>query len=134
MHYFVISRRNFLRSCTHVSFFNNSFLTEVCEGEISEYECANVITDLKQNKSPGLDGLTAEFYQCFREEFIPFLVTLYNFSFDKGMLPFSQTHSVIALIHKKGEKHDIKNYRPISITNIDYKILATYDAMYHESN
>ena len=37
---------------------------------------------------------------------------------------FSQRLSVISLIHKKGEKNLPKNYRPISLTNSDYKIIA----------
>ena len=44
--------------------------------------------------------------------------------FDRNEMSFSQRLSVISLIHKKGEKDLLKNYRPISLTNSDYKIIA----------
>lgn len=40
------------------------------------------------------------------------------------MLPFSQRSAIMSLIYKKGEKENISNYRPISLTNVDYKIFA----------
>ena len=49
---------------------------------------------------------------------------LYNISFVRDFLPESQRIAIVALIYKKNEKDLIKNYRPISITNADYKILA----------
>ena len=42
----------------------------------------------------------------------------------KGMLPVSTKRAVISLIFKKGDKTLLKNYRPISLTNYDYKILT----------
>ena len=42
----------------------------------------------------------------------------------KKELPLSMRNSVITLIHKKDDKSDIANYRPISLTNTDYKIVA----------
>ena len=44
--------------------------------------------------------------------------------FDNGEMSFSQRLAVISLIHKNGEKTLLKNYRPISLTNSDYKIIA----------
>ena len=60
----------------------------------------------------------------FSTELSEFLITVFNECFDKGSITFSQKISVVALIHKKGSKYDIKNYRPISLTCTDYKILA----------
>lgn len=45
-------------------------------------------------------------------------------SFEVGELSSSQRASVISLIHKKGTLLNLDNYRPISLTNCDYKILA----------
>lgn len=41
-----------------------------------------------------------------------------------GKMTFSQRLSVISLIHKKGRKNDLQNYRPTSLINTDYKIIA----------
>ena len=45
-------------------------------------------------------------------------------SFNKGILPCSIKKAVITLIFKKGDRTLLKNYRPISLTNCDYKILT----------
>ena len=39
-------------------------------------------------------------------------------------MEISQREAVLTLIYKKGDRNEIKNYRPINLTNIDYKILA----------
>ena len=79
---------------------------------------------MKGNKSPGLDGITIEFYQLFWPLLGNLLVEVFNESHEDGKLPESQRKSVISLIHKKDREDDIKNYRPISLTNVDYRILA----------
>ena len=45
-------------------------------------------------------------------------------SFEKGILPASLRKAVITLIFKQGDRSNLKNYRPISLTNSDYKILT----------
>ena len=97
---------------------------DICEGEIKASECNNVVRDLKKNKSPGLDGLTAEFYQQFWPEIKDIVIKAFNESYDLGSLPESMRVAVMTLIFKKGDTEDLENYRPISITNVDYKILA----------
>ena len=95
-----------------------------CEGAITITECSEAIKHMKNNKSPGLDGLSIEFYKTFWHLLGPILLEVYNESYTENALPESLRKSVISLLFKKGEKTNICNYRPISITNIDYKILA----------
>lgn len=96
----------------------------LCENSISEEELGKVVNNLKLNKSPGLDGLTSEFYKCFWKSISTPFCDMVNESFLKKNLPDSLTTAVISLLHKKGERYLLKNYRPISLTNYDYKIIA----------
>ena len=92
---------------------------------IREEEVDLVIRNLNLSKSPGLDGITAEFYQEFRPQLVPILTELYNNSLLQGYLPKNFKQSIITLIFKnKGSPDEIKNWRPISLLNLDYKILT----------
>ena len=44
--------------------------------------------------------------------------------FENGQMTFSQRTEVISLLHTKGDETSLKNYRPISLTNTDYKTIA----------
>ena len=98
--------------------------SDVCEGKITLEECELAVARMKSNKSPGLDGITTEFYQKFWPDLKNILVNVYNNSFDCGILPFSQRQSVLSLIFKKGDPLQLSNYRPISLLNNDLKILS----------
>ena len=77
------------------------------------------------NKSPGNDGLSKEFYVCFFDEIITYLLDALNLAFDQGQLLNSQRQAMITLIEKKGkDKRYLKNWRPISLINVDAKIAS----------
>ena len=67
---------------------------------------------MKHNKSPGLDGISTEFYQAFWPLLGNLLTEVFNESYEHGHLPDSQRKAVLSLIHKKGNEDDITNYRP----------------------
>lgn len=74
-------------------------------------------------KSPGPDGPTIEFYRTFWKELSVDLCDLYNNAYEH--LSTSQTSSLLRLLFKKGDRRNLKNWRPIALLNTDYKILAT---------
>ena len=113
----------------HLFFQLNTKLTLVesssCDGPISLEELAESVKSLSLNKSPGPDGFTLEFYLKFWHLLAPLLCRLYNFCFTDQCLPESLQSSVTRLIFKKrGDVKDLKNWRPISLLNTDYKILS----------
>ncbi len=89
-----------------------------------EEEIQQAILQLCTGKSPGSDGLTAGFYKHFVDDIAPILAMVFNKEFELGSLSFNQYLVIIILLHKKGPQNILTNYRPISLTNTDYKILV----------
>ena len=95
-----------------------------CEGQFSVDECREALKGFKNNKAPGNDGLTAEFYKKFWSTFGTLMVESFNESYIKGELTNSQRQAVITLLDKGKDRSLLKNWRPISLLNVDYKIAS----------
>lgn len=97
----------------------SNMLREVTEGEIKK-----VLFSMPQNKSPGPDGYTVEFFRAawpiLGKDFV---VAVQSF-FIKGFLPKGINNTVLALIPKTNEAKHIKDYRPISCCNVMYKVIS----------
>ena len=93
-----------------------------CPPSMEELDLA--VGQLSKNKSPGLDGLTSEFYQVFWPTLKNDFLSVLTFSLSSGSLPHSFRRAIITLLPKKGDLADISNWRPVSLLNTDYKIYA----------
>ena len=98
-------------------------LADSCDGVLTKEECHASLKEFSTGKSPGTDGLTAEFYLKFWELLGQELVDSLNYAFETGELSISQKRGIITLIPKKDKnKVFLDNWRPISLLNTDYKI------------
>ena len=98
-------------------------MAETCEGTISLEECANALKNMEINKTPGTDGLTVEFYRYFWDIVGIYMVESFNYAFETGKLSISQRQGIISLIPKKKKDVEyLKNWRPVSLLNVDYKL------------
>ena len=93
--------------------------------EIEELDRA--ASGLNNNSAPGYDGITNQFYKFFWKKLRRPLFECLKYSVEtKGELSPTQRLGIITLIHKGKDlsKDDIKNWRPITLTNSDYKIFS----------
>ena len=96
-----------------------------CEGEITDQECIKAIKEMKNQKSPGSDDITTEFYKLFWNEIKEYFLKSINFSFQKQELTDLQKQSIFTLLPKPGKDTTLlENWRPISLLNVDYKIIT----------
>lgn len=95
-----------------------------CDKDISISEIQEALTAMAKKKSPGSDGLTVEFYVHFWQLLNDILFKLYKTIEKERIMSRTMRHGLISLIYKKGDRRELKNWRPISLLNVDYKILA----------
>ena len=96
-----------------------------CDIDISITELKNSLFSMPNNKSPGNDGLTVEFYREFWDPIKNVLFDSVQFSAHVGKLSTSQRQAIIKLLEKKDkDKRFIANWRPISLLNVDTKIIS----------
>ena len=104
-----------------LSFEESMFL----ESDRTLGEIKNVLKSFQNSKSPGGDGFSKEFFETFFDLIGIHLLNSYNEAFTKGQLSISQRRGVICLIPKDdSDLTELSNWRPLTLLNVDYKILA----------
>ena len=94
---------------------------EKSEGLLTEKEYLETDKSMEPGKSPGTDGLPAEFYSLL-ERCVSFS---YKVRYQKGNLAITQRGSIISLIPKNDQAlNEVKNWRPINLLNCNYKIVS----------
>ena len=96
------------------------------EADKTEHEIKDALKSMKNGSAPGPDGLPAELYKLFWHDIKDFFMHSLDYSQQEGKLCPSQRQGTIGLIHKGKElpKENLTNWRPISLTNADYKIIS----------
>ena len=98
---------------------------KLCEGLLTEQEIIEAIKAMSNNKTPGSDGLPIEFYKILWADIKEFFINAVHESFETGELSTLQRHGIITLLPKQNKDNlYLKNWRPISLLQTDYKIIA----------
>lgn len=94
------------------------------EQDIRIEEINEAIGALANDKYLGIDGLSAEFYKKNKDQISSELLEVYEEAFEFGSLGNNINIGLIKLLPKDGDKSQVKNWRPITLLNISYKIIA----------
>lgn len=89
---------------------------------ILECEITKAMEELRTNKCPGEDNITNEMIFAVKEPLTKVLQILFNLIMTTEIIPNQWKQSNIILLHKKGDRNNINNYRPISLISNIYKI------------
>ncbi|KAL3682750.1 hypothetical protein R1sor_000772 [Riccia sorocarpa] len=89
-----------------------------------EEEIGNVIRDLKNEKSPGIDGMTAEVLKVLWKEARQDVIDFVQSFWETEKLTWKQQTGVIKLTPKEGDRQKIKNWRPLTMLNSGYKLVS----------
>jgi hypothetical protein len=111
----------FLESVTNRLNIDHKYLLN---DDINIDELTNAVKMMKNNRSPGFDGIIIEFYKYFWNDVKNDILEVFTYSLTQGCLPHTQYLAVIRLLYKKGQREDLRNWRPISLLNSDIKILS----------
>ena len=81
------------------------------------------IRDMKDNKSPGVDGIPPKLLLEIVEQISVPLATVFNLSLEEGIVPLEWKEANIIPLFKKGSRHKLENCRPVSLTSVICKLL-----------
>ena len=86
---------------------------------------AKKIKEMKDNKSPGVDGIPPKLLKEIVEQISTPLAKVFNLSLEEGIVPSEWKEANITPLFKKGSRNKPENYRPVSLTSVIGKLLET---------
>jgi len=115
-----LDKLDFFKLCPKLSESQKKFV----DNELSTEELKAALKSCNET-SPGPDGIPYIVYKSFWNILSPFLLESWKYSLETGKLTNSNLESIITLIPKQGkDASDIKNWRPITLSNCDSKIIT----------
>ena len=98
---------------------------DLCDQNLTIGEIAKALKELSNDKTPGSDGFTTNFYKFFWPDIKYMLLDCFIYTFENGHLSNDQKRGTINIIPKEGKDLPyLRNWRPVSLLNSDYKILT----------
>ena len=86
---------------------------------------ASKINNMKEKKSPGVDGISPKILKEAVEQISAPLVDVFNMALHEGIVPLEWKEANIIPLFKKGSRNKSVNYRPVSLTSVICKLLET---------
>ena len=99
-------------------------MTTALQRPITLAELSAALTAMANGKSPGPDGVTVEFFKCLWPTMGPEYHNMILQAVAGSSLPNGGTEGLIILFSKGGIHESLNNWRPITLLNVSYKILA----------
>ncbi|KAK3922595.1 LOW QUALITY PROTEIN: LINE-1 retrotransposable element ORF2 protein [Frankliniella fusca] len=92
--------------------------------DVTAEELLHALKKSPRNKSPGSDGLPAEFYTVTWDVIGTTVLQVVNTVLQRGRLCRSMLVGIMVLLPKVAKPATIKHYRPLTMLNTDYKLIA----------
>ena len=105
--------------------FNGSEGEKLGQLVVTPEVVASKINNMKENKSPGVDGISPKILKEIVEQISMPLAHVFNMSLQEGIVPLEWKEANIIPLFKKGSRNKSVNYRPVSLTSVICKLLET---------
>ena len=92
--------------------------------DVTVDDCLAALKSSASGRSPGPDGIPFELYRAFKDDIMPVFAQVLSAVGRTGQTPAGFTDGVLIVLFKKGDTADAANYRPITLLNTDYRLLA----------
>ena len=94
--------------------------------DLTLQELTESLRDMKKGKTPGSNGFSVDFFRCFWNPLGTLLYRAFKYCYSIGDILPTHRESIITLIPKAARlNHQLRGWRPISLLNVDYKIIST---------